>query len=330
MMKVVFLVPRLDKSSTRYRVLQYLPYLEGRKISVDVEQISRNSGSRRTLFRKLIDYDIVFLQKRLLQRWELWYLRKKAKKLIYDFDDAVMYKNRDGVGQKNMMRWRKFRNVVEKSDLVIAGNGFLADIAREYQSRVRIIPTVVDTTRYRLKDYAVQRERLTLGWIGNSGNLPYLRNLASVFETLSKRHPLLELKVVSGEDVQMREISVINKHWRLSEEIEDICSFDVGLMPLSDNLWTRGKCGLKIIQYFAAGLPVVASPVGVNREIVTDGINGFWAGRAGEWLNKLSSLIESKDLRRQFGLNGRKVVEEEYSLAKSAPLLVETLEETIG
>jgi glycosyltransferase involved in cell wall biosynthesis len=206
--------------------------------------------------------------------------------------------------------------MVKGSDLVTVGNQFLRDEVHkvEREKEVFLIPTSIETSLYPKKKEISNESEFILGWIGTKGNLRYLRKLEPVFETVSRRFSHLRLKIVSNDFYDSAHLPTIKKRWRLEDENEDLVSFDVGLMPLDNDLWSRGKCGLKIIQYLSVGVPAVCTPVGINRDIVKDGENGFWATTNEEWVDRLSRLIQNRDLRRKMGLKGMETVEGEYSV----------------
>jgi glycosyltransferase involved in cell wall biosynthesis len=156
-----------------------------------------------------------------------------------------------------------------------------------------------------------------------------LKQISPALVQLSKRFPDLKLKIVADEFFEIHGLEVEKKEWSSTEEIKDLHSFDIGLMPLSDDAWTRGKCGFKLLQCMAVGLPVVCSPVGMNREIVTDGVEGFWAGSENEWIGKLSTLIQDYELCKSMGKKGRNKVEEKYSLAVNAKKMIKFLQEVV-
>jgi len=167
---------------------------------------------------------------------------------------------------------------------------------------------------YPQKKKISNRSEIVLGWIGTKGNLKYLKRLEPVFETIQQRFSQVKLKIVSNDFYDPSSLPVIKKTWKLEDENVDLISFDIGLMPLNDDLWSRGKCGLKIVQYLGVGLPVVCTPVGINSDIIQNGENGFWAATDQEWIDRLSILIQNPDLRFQMGLKGIEKVEKEYSL----------------
>jgi glycosyltransferase involved in cell wall biosynthesis len=210
--------------------------------------------------------------------------------------------------------------MVKGSDVVTVGNEFLKNqvLKVDRAKRVFVIPTCIDTTLYPQKKKISDRYEIILGWIGTKGNLRYLKKLEPVFETLGQRFPQVKLKIVSNDSYNSPHLPVVNKLWKLEDENEDLVSFDIGLMPLNDDPWSKGKCGLKIVQYLSVGLPVVCSPVGINSDIVKNGENGFWAADDREWVERLSRLIQNPDLRLQMGLKGIETVEREYSLTVTA------------
>jgi glycosyltransferase involved in cell wall biosynthesis len=207
--------------------------------------------------------------------------------------------------------------MVKGSDVVTVGNEFLKNevLKVDPRKKVFLIQTSVDMSLYPKKKGISGHSEIILGWIGTRGNLKYLQKLEPVFDTLAKSFSHIKLKIVSNDVFESRHLPVINKLWKLEDENEDLISFDIGLMPLNDDLWSKGKCGLKIIQYLSVGVPVVCTPVGINRDIVRHGTNGFWAATDQEWIDHLTMLIQDQVLRQKMGLNGIDTVEREYSLS---------------
>lgn len=322
-MKMLFLVPRLDKASTRYRVLQFLPYLEGAGVRCETIPLSKRFRNWFSLYRRLRGADCVFIQKKLFSPLELLLVRRAARRLVYDFDDAVMYKDGPAASFRHARQRRRFAAMVRQSDLIIAGNRYLWEEALQYGRPVELIPTTIDTNRYLVRPMPeLIRGDLVLGWIGSRGTLKYLEQIAPALERLGRQFPRVRLKIVADGFFDLDQMKVIKKTWSGEEEISDLHSFDIGLMPLSDDPWTRGKCGFKLLQCMAVGLPVVCSPVGANREIVAQGSEGFWAASDEEWESRLRDLIENPPLRQEMGRNARKKVESHYSLQGNAPTLL--------
>lgn len=323
-MKVLFLVPRIDKASTRYRVLQYLPCLDQEGIEYEIVALSGQPRNRFSLAQRIKSADTVFIQKKLFSALDLFWVRKLARRLVYDFDDAVMYKSGPASSRQQTRQKRRFAATARRADLVIAGNRYLQQEALPFNREVRLLPTVLDMDRYTAREVRNDNpQEVVLGWIGSRGTLRYLQDIAPALEELGKQYPGLKLKIVANDFFDLQHLEVIKKPWSSEDEIADLHSFDIGLMPLSDDVWTRGKCGFKLLQCMAVGLPVVCSPVGVNSEIVIDGREGFQATTQEEWVAKLSALIVDKDLSREMGQRARQKVEQLYSLAANGPHFVE-------
>jgi glycosyltransferase involved in cell wall biosynthesis len=214
-------------------------------------------------------------------------------------------------------------------NFIVAGNQFLKSQATPYNPNVEVIPTSIDLSRYSVKKGYHSEGPITIGWLGSSSTLKYLRSLLPTLERMFNRHPHFQLKIVCDQFLDSSDLPIIKKRWSSEEEEDDLKSFDIGIMPLSDDLWARGKCGLKILQYQSVGVPVVCTPVGVNRDIIEDGLNGFWAQDEAQWEQGLLKLVREEGLRREMGLEGRKTVERGYSLEVSAPRILEVLKKVM-
>jgi glycosyltransferase involved in cell wall biosynthesis len=276
-------------------------------------------------FNDLPQYDIIFLQRKRINQPRLGWLRKRAKRILYDFDDSVMYRNSKARNPISQTRRRRFVQMIKNSHFVIAGNEFLKREVLPFNPNVEVIPTAIDQERYPLKTYPLQQDRVTLGWIGDHGSIHYLEKMRPLFEKLGEQYPHVDLKIVCDTFFDCERMKVIKKNWSSEEEVADLQGFDVGLMPLVDDPWSWGKCGLKIIQYQGVGLPVVCTPVGINKDLVEDGINGYWAMTPAEWEKKLSVLIEHSELRERMGREGRRRVLENYTYQACAPRLLSIL-----
>jgi glycosyltransferase involved in cell wall biosynthesis len=188
----------------------------------------------------------------------------------------------------------------------------------------------VDTTRFVPREQQGAGAPLLVGWIGSPTTTPYLTQMAAVLRAVHARHPFALRVSGAGEGFALEGLDVREEPWALSREVELFNTCDIGIYPLTDDDWARGKCGFKAIQFMACGVPVVASAVGVNREIVQDGVNGFLASTSEEWINKLGRLLTDPDLRARFGVAGRRTVEDRYSLHVQAPRLLMALREVVG
>jgi glycosyltransferase involved in cell wall biosynthesis len=318
-MKVLFLIQGFSVAASRYRVLQYLPYLESKGVETTVSLYPRSLKENFQFFSDLPQYDIVFLQRKRFNQPRLGMLRRRAKKIVYDLDDAVMYRNSRAKDPVSSTRRRRFVQMIKNSDFVIAGNEFLKREVLPFNPNVEVIPTAIDQERYHLKTYPSQKKEVTLGWIGDHGSIHYLEKMRPIFERIGRKYPHVELKIVCDTFFDCDQMKVIKKNWSSEEEVVDLQGFDIGLMPLVDDPWSWGKCGLKIIQYQGVGVPVVCTPVGINRDLVEDHVNGFYAKGPEDWEEKLSLLIENPTLREQMGREGRRRVLENYTRQSCAP-----------
>ena len=359
-MKVLFVTQYgFLAASSRTRVFQYLPYLQKHHIQASILTVlpdSRIAGSQilathnrwhkiayygRAVWRTLIcgiqvwlrasAYDILFIQKVIFPAPIRWLLRWRRSPMAYDFDDAIFTTE---VRRHNWLTaWKQRRNaaglpaMLELADLVLVENQYTAEYAGRYCSDVSIITGPIDTERY--CDPQVREggsDPVVLGWIGSATTVSYLDLIRVPLARLAQRFPALRLRVVGADAVDLEGIQIEFAVWSLDSEVEDLKSFDIGLMPMPDDPWTRGKGGYKLLQYMAMGLPVVTSPVGVSQQIVDDGKVGFWARSPNEWEERLALLIQDSYLRLEMGRRGRAVVEAEYALDVSSRRLVEQMQ----
>jgi len=340
----------IEGASTRYRVLAYIPYLERQGCTVDLHPFFSSKSlasvySSGDLLAKLYyviqgfqerlsrlrrhRYDLVLVHRELFPlglKVFLGRLGKIGAQVVYDYDDAMFLPQRQSRGLLGKLEnTDSVKEIMALSNLVIAGNDYLAAYARRYNRNVMVLPTVVDTERFRLRNPSQRADRCTIGWIGSHTTVKYLYSLRSIFERLAKTHSF-ELKVVGASfSLSLNGLQVRQQGWSLAQEVSDFQSCDIGVYPLWDDDWSKGKCGFKAIQFMAVGVPVIASKVGVNRDIIQDGVNGFLAASEQEWCDKLTLLLKDPGLRREIGLAGRKTVEERYSLDVNAPKLLQAL-----
>jgi glycosyltransferase involved in cell wall biosynthesis len=324
-MKVLFLIQGWEVAASRYRVLQFLPFLKSKGVEATVSLYPRTLKENFQFFKNLSRFDMVFLQRKRFTQPRLELLRKRAKRIIYDFDDSVMYRNSKAKDPLSSTRKRRFVQMIKNSDFIIAGNEYLKSEVLPITANVEVIPSAIDEERYHLKTYPVQQERVTLGWIGDHGSIHYLEKMKPIFERIGEKYSNVDLKIVCDTFFDCDRMNVIKKKWSSEDEVADLQGFDVGLMPLVDDPWSWGKCGLKILQYQGVGVAVVCTPVGVNRDLVEDGMNGFYATTPDEWEEKLSLLIENSELREQMGREGRRRVFEKYTFQACAPRLFSIL-----
>ena len=330
-MRIAFLVQGLETPRTRYRVTQYLPLFHKQGVETRVISIPRGTMRRLRDFHSLDEFDLVVLQKRLLGAFDFHYIRRKAKHLVFDVDDAIMVKP-DAMPQESRRRRVRFERTIAESDLVFAGNSYLMKVIQGLGAKAILVPTCIDLNRYqasRVKSSGME-EPLHLGWIGSQSTLPYLRELKPVFRELGQMSVPMDLTIICNTFFDDCGIPVCKKIWSSETEVRDLMELDVGLAPLPDNSWTIGKSATKVVQYMAAGLPVITSPVGANAEIVQDGVNGFHVKERKEWMDRILFLAEHRDEGIRMGMAGRQLVEKSYSVQGVFPIMYQSLCELSG
>ena len=320
-----FLTSRFEKPSYRFRVQQYIPFLRKNGVICDSIIVPDPILGRWSLFSNLSDYDIVFLQKKLLRWLDRRILCSAARHLVYDFDDAIMYKE---LGLKSKLcrkRRRRLRATLKISDIVLAGNDFLCRWAANYCHRAICFYTAVDTERYSPGPHN-DHETVVIGWSGSRSTNPYLNMVLPILGRVAQDHRI-KLRIVSdtqdGINLKLcKGLQAEFSPWDPATEVAELRGFDIGLMPMPDNEWSRGKCALKALLYMACGVPSVCSPVGAVKGIITDGENGFTASSEEDWYSRLKRLITDGQLRRGIAEKGRKVVLVNHSLSVQAPRLL--------
>ena len=246
--------------------------------------------------------------------------------LVFDFDDAIYLAD-----TSHANAWsRRFKSVTKVETIcrvarhVTVGNDFLARYAEDRARKVTVVPSTIDTDVYQIQPRARNRVPV-IGWTGSVTTVPYLAALAPALRRLREKQEF-ELRVI-GANIDIEGLAVRCLPWRAETEPDDLRALDVGLMPLPDDEWSRGKCGMKALQYMALGMPPVVSPVGVNTTIVRDGVNGFYARAEEEWIDRIALLLEDEPLRRSLGQEARRTVEESYSARAHAPRVARILAE---
>lgn len=326
----------------RYRFEQYIDYLAEHGFVTEFSSILDDSDYEafygegnylskayiisRGIGRRILDllrgshYDIIFIQREVLPLGTTLFektFRRMGSKLVFDFDDAIWIRD---VSQGNRrLAWlknvEKTAKLISISDTVFAGNQYLYQYASQYNQNVKIIPTTIDTDSYVRHPLEKLDGRVCIGWTGSSTTLKHFE-LAIPFlkEIRSKYGGRVYFKVIGSSVYHCSELGIRGSAWHGESEISDLSEIDIGIMPLPDDEWAKGKCGLKGLQYMALEIPTVLSPVGVNKEIIEDGKNGFLASTPTEWVEKLSHLIDSGSLRTSFGKAARQTVVERYSV----------------
>lgn len=341
-------------ASTRFRVLQWIPYLQRAGFSVTLDAFFSPAGAdvlyrpghrlaktahilagtlRRALrlARASRTADLLFIHREAfpLGRQLLFgLLRRFPGPIVYDYDDAMFLPQREGRGiLARLERLDTAREAMRISEVVLAGNRFLADYASAAAARVVLLPTCIDTEKFRPRGRRPDRKRCLVGWIGSHSTAKYLRSLLPVLERVRAEHVFSLRTVGIPWPLPAPGLDIIQEPWSLEREMEDFAACDIGVYPLWADRWSDGKCGFKAVQFMACGVPVVASAASANRDIIEDGVNGFLATTEEEWVEKLGWLLSDPQLREKLGEAGRRTIEDRYSLAANGPTLVDALTE---
>ena len=329
---VVALVESPQHVCCRYRLGAFEPALRREGWSLECVPLGQHSSWWRTERGKLQQADVVILQRRLLPLWKLRVLRQMAAVLIYDFDDAVFlrdsYASRPAQSARRLLR---FRAIIATADLVIAGNHFLAVHAARWTrpEQVCVVPTCVEPAQYPLAPHRRCGKGVELVWIGSRSTVQSFERARPVLEEVGRRVPGLRLRVICDHFPELNHIEVIRRRWSQATEAAELAEADIGISCLPDDLWSRGKCGLKVLQYMAAALPVVANPVGVQGALVRAGQTGYLPTNVEEWCQAIVELARDPPRRRTLGEHGRRLVEEHYSLERWAPEFMRILHRAI-
>jgi len=307
-MNILVITNNPNRASFRQRIEVYLDMLRTNGIDSEVAKLPDSLLARRKLFKRAADFDAVFLHKKGLNLFDAFWLKRYSKKIIYDFDDAVMYSPKTPEND-NCSHFRLFRRTAKIADLVVAGNSYLAGHAQKFNSNVRILPTGLDTKAYKIQTESKNDGKIRLVWIGSKSTLHYLEQIRPALEEIGLRFDNVVLRIICDHFFDLQNMEVEKCRWSLQKQGADLAESDVGLAPLPDNRFTRGKCGFKILQYQAAGLPIVTSPVGVNAEYIIDKLTGYYANNTSQWVDKISQLIGNAELRKQLAEAGRDYAE---------------------
>jgi glycosyltransferase involved in cell wall biosynthesis len=350
-LKVLALSPIPEEGAgCRFRVSQYIPSLREAGFDVTVSPfysrdyfgfvyrpgnyLRKAAGFTALTLRRINElfsmreYDLVFLYREAIPIGPPIVERQIARlgiPIVYDFDDAIFLPAVSEANQavsflKNPAR---VSEILSLSRQVTVGNEFLASYARKFNPRVTVIPTAVDTNRFtpRANPVPAAGRKLVVGWIGSPTTFRYLESLKDVLAAVSARHPFTLKVSGAGRAVDFPGVDVQVVPWSMADEVSLFNTCDIGVYPLTDDDWSRGKCGFKAIQCMACGVPVVAAAVGVNREIITHGVDSMLASTPEDWIAHLTVLLTNAELRRSMAVAGRKTIEARYSLRVTAPQL---------
>jgi len=350
---------RPDRSpSQRFRFEQYLTYLKSKGYDYDFSFLIDPADDKvfyapGNLFRKSLiflksaikrmrdvsrssRYDIIFVQREAFMTGSSWFEKRFSKskaRLVFDFDDAIW--NHDVSEGNKSFAWlkdaSKTERIIAASDLVIAGNRYLADYASRFNDSVMILPTTIDTDEYTPRAKQVPSNPVVIGWSGSITTIKHFELAIPFLSALKEKYQnRIEIRVVGDGSYRNPSLGIVGKPWVKATELDDLRGFDIGIMPIPDDDWSKGKCGLKGLQYMALGIPAVMSPVGVNTEIIHDGTNGFLASSVKDWVEKLSKLIDDAELRLQLGANARQTVLDHYSVLSQKENYIKAFERVLS
>ncbi len=320
MPSVMLLGYGLEQPSYRHRMRSLIEPLQTAGWQVRAEQFPSGRYGLRTWERRaLLRWaDVTVLHQIKLSAIEARLFATFSRRRVFDVDDAIYVRKPRRLGDlpdESAWRKQKFAATCRWVDAVAAGNDVLAGVARATAQEILVLPTSIDTACYETS-FAQPADPPTIAWIGSPENLIYLDMIRPALARLSKRHPTLKMRVICSEFPNWSDVQVERVPWSSATEAHSLAGAHVGVMPLTDDAWSRGKCAFKLLQYMAAGLPCVASPVGANTEAVMGGINGYHATGVDEWERSLEKLIVSPELRARFGAKGREHVEQRYALSR--------------
>jgi len=333
---------RKDRSpGQRFRFEQYLDYLDQHGFQCDFSPLLNERDDKifygpGNYFRKLLillnsyvkrtknllnarKYAVIFVFREAVYTKTTFFERQFAKrsKVVFDFDDSIWLQNVSEANKRFafLKNAGKTKDIIGYSHLVIAGNEYLANYARRFNRNVVIVPTTIDTKEYQRAELPAKDGRVCIGWSGSTTTIQHFNYAVEALKIIKKKYgDRVVIRVIGDGNYRNEELGIQGLPWNKATEIADLSAIDIGIMPLPDDEWSKGKCGLKGLQYMALEIPTIMSPVGVNETIIKDGENGMLASTTGEWVKKLSVLIEDEALRKRLGKAGRETVVAEYSV----------------
>lgn len=351
---IICIYPKDEVPGQRFRFEQYLDYLSANDFNITFSSLLSEKDyslyyRKGNYFKKAVlvlksvlkrykqlksasKYDVIFIFREGFLLGSPYFERQFAKKskVIFDYDDAIWITS--AVSRNNKWLWflknsNKTRQIIEVSKIVFAGNNYLANYAKQFNKNVIIVPTTIDTNKY-LPAYDATKARICIGWSGSFSTIAHFTTCLPALKIIKKKYgDKIYFKVIGSKDYYNAELSIRGLPWRKETEIKDLQEIDIGIMPLPDDEWSKGKCGLKGLQYMALEIPTIMSPVGVNTEIINDGENGFLAFDTDDWVKKLSLLIDSNVLREKIGRKGRETVISRFSVTANKNLYLQYFKE---
>ena len=357
---ILFIVDhRTNRSpSQRYRFEQYLSYFKSQGFNWELSEIITKKDDKifyhpgnyfkkaiiilKSFFIRLKDlhrsknYDIIFIQREALLIGSSFFEKQFYKKsnVVFDFDDSIWLLDTSPENKKFefLKNSDKTKVNIANAHAVIAGNTYLANYANQFNKNVTIIPTTIDTNIHKpiSKNISSETKKIVIGWSGSLSTIKHFEIAIPVLKELLIKYPnQLEIHVIGQAAYKNKELELISKSWHSDTEVADLNCFDIGIMPLPDDEWAKGKCGLKGLSYMACGIATVMSPVGVNTEIIQHNYNGYLATTQNEWLDALSTLIENKEMRELIGRRGLETVANRYSLEANKHLYIDVFNSLI-
>jgi glycosyltransferase involved in cell wall biosynthesis len=325
--RLAALVEHPDHVCCRYRLRAFEPLLRSAGWGIDYVTLDKGWSLGPSAWKTIRQADAVVLQRQFLKGWQRFLIRRITPRLLFDFDDAVFL--RDSYSPRGLhsgRRLRSFRGIATKANLVVAGNSFLERHSRDAGARqTAIIPTCVDPDRYPLADHVRQDTGVQMVWVGSSSTLQGMNLIGPLLEAIGQRWLGVSLKLICDRFFHLRHLPVIPCVWDAKTEAREIAAADIGISWIPDDDWSRGKCGLKVLQYMAAGLPVVANSVGVHAEMIVPGETGFLADTPEQWQAAIARLGHDRELRLRMGRAGRRRLENHYSVRAGAARWLELL-----
>ena len=314
-----------NNPSFRQRIEPYIAPLADRGIECEVQELEKGRG-RGAQLRAARNYAGVWLHKKTMTRLDAFRLKRNAKKVIYEFDDAIVFRSQSDSPDPHPLRLKRFRRTIKLANLVIAGNEVLADLAREYGAGdVEVIPTGLDTSRYIPKAHQHETDQIRMVWIGSASTLKQLRLFTEILDSISWELPDVMLRVIADDELVTENLPVENLPWSRDEEARMLNECDIGIAPLPDTPFARGKCAFKVLQYMATGLPVVSSPVGANADYVIDYDNGLIAYDDRQWVDNIAQLVYDSELRSTQGESGSLRACDEFDFSVLAPKVCDAI-----
>jgi len=308
---ILFITKSKNAPSTRYRAIAYFNLLRSSGWHPLQIAVKKNPLARLRLLYSASKADVVVILRKTFSGSFFHLLRLCSSRIVLDFDDAIFCRSN---GTYSTTRWNRFTRVARGCQHIWAGNEYLAEVALRYNSATTILPTSLKPEKYAIKEIK-PNDTLDLVWIGSGSTRKYLETGLPMLEQLADIFPHLRLKIIADFDLPSSRLHTVAVPWSVETESEALSSAHIGIAPMPNNSWTKGKCGLKILQYMAAGLPVVSSPAGVNGEIVKHGVTGFLAESPEEWQRAIAKIAQDPNLRQVMGRAGRKRVTDCYSIS---------------